>query len=120
MRRLGWTRSEHEGGHGTGHFPLDLPTPIPPLDHNPTEGASVDEVEEEDGGIGGIEVGAGHSMRTAIVTDMDLDLGLALRMGASGTATATIEIVRGLDLWTAISGHVTLGMIVRLASAICA
>ena len=80
----------------------------------------MDEAEEEDGGIGGIEAAAGHFMRTVIATDTDLDLGLALRMGDSGTGTATIEIARDPDLWTAISGHVTLGMIVKLASVRCA
>ncbi|KAK6845424.1 Myb-like DNA-binding protein [Apiospora arundinis] len=43
MRRLGWTRNEHEGAQGTGHFQLDLPTPILLLDRNLTEVASADE-----------------------------------------------------------------------------
>lgn len=120
MHRSGWTRSEHEGAQGMGRFPLDLPTPILHLDPNPTEAASVDEAGEGDGATGETEAAAGHSTRTGIVTDTDPDLGLALRMGASGTGTGMIEIVKVRDLWTATSGHVILGMIVRLASVTCA
>lgn len=99
-------------------FPPDLPTPILHLDRNPTEAASVDGAGEGDGATGEIEVAAGHSTKTGIATDTDPDLGLALRMGVSGTGM--IEIVKDRDSWTAIYGHVTLGMIARLASVICA